>query len=148
MGDETYETLKNRVSNNLNAKKKELAKCVAEISRNFRDLGLETAVWHPERIHSANIGGLYADSYIGYSRVEGRWGLIVRTIERDQESHAFVSQRVYAIESCGNVEIVVNALKAIRALLAYIAKITDQEIDVLTKIAGEFDQLRRPDFGF
>jgi hypothetical protein len=144
MGDETYETLRKRVSDNLNAKKKEFAKTLGDISRNFRDLGLETAVWYPERIHTTNIGGLDADSYLGYSRIEGKWGLNIRTIERDHESHAFVSQRVYPIEACSNVETVVSALKAVRELLIHMAKATDQEIEMLSNRIGDFDELRNP----
>ena len=148
MGDETYETLRKRISENLNSRKREFAKSVADISRNFSNLGLETAVWHPERIHSANIGGIDADSYIGYSRVEGKWGLIIRTIERDHESRAFVSQRVYTIESCGNAEIVVNALEKVRELVEHIAQTTNQQINILGKLDGEIDHLRNPECRF
>ena len=148
MVEETCETLRKRISENLNARKREFAKCVGDINRNFRDLGLETGVWHPERIHSANVGGLDADSYLGYSRIEGKWGLMIRTIERDHESHAFVGQRVYSLESSGNVEIVANALKKARELLRYIAKSTDQAIDILAKMDSEIDQLRNPNCRF
>ena len=75
---------------------REFGKTVGDISRNFKSLGLETSVWCPEKIHSTNLGGIVADSYFGYSRIEGKWGLIIRTIERDVESRAFVGQRVYA----------------------------------------------------
>jgi hypothetical protein len=148
MGEETYEALKKRVSEDLNVRKREFAKCIGEISRNFRDLGLETAVWHPERIHSIDIGGLDADSYVGYSRIEGRWGLHIRTVERDRDTHAFVSQRVYAIEACGNVEIIVNALKKTRELLRIMAGATDQAIEILSHPDSEIDQLRKPDCKF
>ena len=148
MGDETYETLRKRVSENLNAPKKELAKSVGDISRNFGNLGLETGVWLPKLIHSANIGGIDAESYLGYSRIEGRWGLIIRTIELEYNTRAFVSQRVYTIESCGNVEIVVNALKKVRELMQLIAKATDHQIEILARPAGDIDQLRTPDCRF
>ena len=148
MADETYETLRKRISENLNTPKKELAKSVADISRNFGNLGLETAVWYPEMIHSANIGGIEADSYIGYSRIEGKWGLIIRTIERDQESRAFVGQRVFPIESCGNVEILVNALKKARELLRFIAKTREYQTEVLSKMDPEIEQLRSPECRF
>ena len=107
----TGEELRKRVAEILNVRTKEFRKIVVNINENFRNLGLESAVWCPDKIHSANIGGIDADSYIGYSRVEGKWGLIVRTIERDCDSHIFVSQRVRPIESCRDVEMVVNALK-------------------------------------
>ena len=144
----TYEKLKKRVSETLNVQMKEFRKTVADISENFRNLGLETAVWYPEKIHTANIGGIDADSYIGYSRIEGRWGLIVRTIEHDHESHAFVSQRVYTIESCGNVEIVSNSLKKVRELLLYIDKVTDQQIKALAQPDNDFEALRNPNCEF
>ncbi len=144
----TYEKLKKRVSETLNVQMKEFRKTVADISENFRNLGLETAVWYPEKIHTANIGGIDADSYIGYSRIEGRWGLIVRTIEHDHESHAFVSQRVYTIESCGNVEIVSNSLKKVRELLLCIDKVTEQQIRSLTQPDNDFKALRNPNCEF
>jgi hypothetical protein len=148
MGDITYETVKKRVLEDLNAPIREYIKTVGEISRNFRNLGFETAIWYPERIHTTNLGGIVADSYFGYSRVEGRWGLIIRTIERDQESRAFVGQRVYPIESCGNVEIVVNALRKARELLLSINKAADQQMEILKKLDGETDQLRNPECKF
>jgi hypothetical protein len=145
MGDITYETLRMHVSENLTVPVKGFGKTVGEISRNFRNLGFETAIWYPERIHTTNIGGIMADSYVGYSRVEGRWGLIVRTIERDQESRAFVGQRVYPIESCSNPEIVVPALKKVPELLLCISKAADQQIEMLKKLDAEIEPLRNPE---
>ena len=144
----TYEKLKRRVSEHLNAQVKEFRQTVGDIARNFRELGLETAVWYPEKIHTVNIGGLDADSYVGYSRIEGKWGLIVRTIEHDHDSHAFVSQRVYPVESCGNMEIVVNALRKVRELVEYIHKATEQQIKVLAQADQEFGDLRNPECQF
>ena len=140
--DITYEVLRKRNSESLNAGIREFGKTVGDISRNFKSLGLETSVWCPEKIHSTNLGGIVADSYVGYSRIEGKWGLIIRTIERDGESLAFVGQRVYAIESCRNLEIVVHALKKIRDLLLLMAKATDRQLEILTKLDDEMDALR------
>jgi hypothetical protein len=134
MAEDTYDSLKARISGNLSTKRKELAKSVGKISRDFHDLGLEAAVWCPKRIHSANIGGLHAESYIGYSRIEGKWGLNIRTIERDHETRAFVNQRVYALEASGNVEVIVAALKEVPELWKQIAGIVDQEIGILEKL--------------
>ena len=142
MSDITYEILRKRISENLNAGIREFGKTVGDISRNFKSLGLETSVWCPEKIHSTNLGGIVADSYIGYSRIEGKWGLIIRTIERDSESMAFVSQRVYAIESCRNLEIVAHALKRVRDLLLLMAKTTDRQVEILTTLDSETDSLR------
>ena len=142
MSDITYDILRKRISENLNAGIREFDKTVGDISRNFKSLGLETSVWCPEKIHSTNLGGIVADSYIGYSRIEGKWGLIIRTIERDSESMAFVSQRVYAIESCRNLEIVAHALKRVRDLLLLMAKTTDRQVEILTTLDSETDSLR------
>ena len=142
MSDITYDILRKRISENLNAGIREFGKTVGDISRNFKSLGLETSVWCPEKIHSTNLGGIVADSYIGYSRIEGKWGLIIRTIERDSESMAFVSQRVYAIESCRNLEIVAHALKRVRDLLLLMAKTTDRQVEILTTLDSETDSLR------
>jgi hypothetical protein len=148
MGDVTYEMLRKHVSENLTAPAKEFGKMVGEISRNFRNLGFETAIWYPEKIHTTNIGGIIADSYFGYSRIEGRWGLILRTIERDQESRAFVGQRVYPIESCGNAEIAVNALRKARDLFLCISKAADGQIELLKKLDEGIDALRYPECKF
>ena len=148
MSDITYEKLRLRVSDDLNTRIKEFGKTVEEIDRHFRYLGLVMAVWYPDRIHSANLGGLDAETYIGYSRIEGRWGLILRTIERDHESHAFASQRVYTIGSCGNMEIVLNALRKIPELIRLIDKAIEQQLKMLGPAASEFEAFRNPDHEF
>jgi hypothetical protein len=148
MSDMTYEILRKRISENLNAGIREFGKTIGDISRNFKSLGLETSVWCPEKIHSTNLGGIVADSYIGYSRIEGKWGLIIRTIERDSESLAFVSQRVYAIESCRNLEIVAHALKRVRDLLLLMAITTDRQVEILNTLGNETDSLRYPECKF
>jgi hypothetical protein len=148
MSDISYEVLRQRISDHLNTGIREFGKTVSDISRNFRNLGLEAAVWYPEKIHTTNLGGIVADSYFGYSRIEGKWGLIIRTMERDSESRAFVGQRVYAIESCRNVEIIVNALKKARDLLLLMAKATDRQLEILTKLNDGMDALRNPECKF
>jgi hypothetical protein len=148
MSDISYEALSKRISENLNAGLKEFGKTVGDISRNFRNLGLEASVWYPDKIHSTNLGGIVADSYFGYSRIEGKWGLIIRTIERDSESRAFVGQRVYTIESCRNVEIVINALKKAKDLLLLMEKATDRQLEIITKLDDELDALRNPECKF
>ena len=114
----------------------------------FRNLGLEVAVWIPDKIHTTNLGGIVADSYFGYSRIEGKWGLIIRTMELDSESRTFVSQRVYAIESCRNAEIVVNALKKARELLLLMEKATDRQLEILNNLDAELEALRSPECKF
>lgn len=148
MSDNTYEILRRQVSDVLNARIKEFGKTVEEIDRHFRYLGLEKAVWHPEKIYMANIGGLDAESYVGYSRIEGKWGLMIRTVERDRETRVFVSQRVFAIGSCGNMEIVVNALRKIPELMRLITASVDRQLKSLSEVGEEYDVYRHPDFGF
>jgi hypothetical protein len=144
----TYDKLRKRISEKLNDRIKEFHKTVADISENFRNLGFESAVWYPEKIHRINIGGIDADSYIGYSRVEGKWGLIIRTIEHDHDSHAFVNQRVYTIESCGNIEIVASALRKVPELMHCLDNATENQIQALTLLDNEFDRLRNPGIEF
>jgi hypothetical protein len=142
MSEITFETLRKRVSDDLNTRIKEFGITVEEIARHFRYLGLEKAVWHPDQIHAANIGGLDAESYLGYSRIEGKWGLVIRTIERDHESRAFVNQRVYTIGSCGNMEIVVHALRKIPELMRHVEKSIELQIKTLVQSGSEFESLR------
>jgi hypothetical protein len=138
----TYDKLRKRISERLSDRIKEFRKTVADISENFRNLGFESAVWYPEKIHTTNIGGIDADSYVGYSRVEGKWSLVLRTIEHDHESHAFVNQRVFTIESCGNIEIVVSALRKVSELMHCLDKAAEHQIQTLAKLDNEFDRLR------
>ncbi len=144
MSDITFEKLRKHLSDKLNSRAREIHAAVGEISENFRSLGFGVAVWHPERIHTANIGGLDADSYVGYSRIEGKWGLLIRTIEHDHETHSFVSQRVYTIESCGNLEIIANALGKLHELVRSINKMADHQIELLPGLEGEAKELRNP----
>jgi hypothetical protein len=148
MSNSTFETLRKRVSDDLNTRIKEFGKTVEEVDRHFRYLGLGKAVWHPDKIHEANIGGLDAESYIGYSRIEGKWGLIVRSVERDHESRAFVNQRVYTLGSCGNMEIVVNALRKVPELMRLIEASIEQQTKMLVQTGNEFEGLRDPDCKF
>jgi hypothetical protein len=148
MSDITYDTIRKRVSENLSPEIKEFRKTIADISSNFRNLGLETAVWYPEKIHTVNFGGVDAESYVGYSRIEGRWGLMIRIIERDHEKHSFIGQRVVTIESCGNMEMVLNALKKVPDLVLSIQKTAEQQIKLLEKPDPSIEQFRKSDCRF
>lgn len=145
MSDIGYEALRKHISEDLAVGLNEFSRIVGDISRNFRSLGLEAAVWYPDKIHSTNIGGIIADSYFGYSRVEGKWGLTIRTLERDGETRAFVGQRVYAIETCRNAEIVVHALKRAPDLLHLMKKTTDRQLEIIKTLGNEMDALRTPE---
>jgi hypothetical protein len=142
MSDISYERLRKRVSEDLNAHTKEFGKIVEDVDRYFRYLGLGMAVWHPDKVHGNNLGGLEAESYVGYARIEGKWGLIIRTIERDHETRAFVSQRVYPIGASGNMELVANALRKIPELVRLLEKAVDQQIRTVAESKGEFEALR------
>jgi hypothetical protein len=94
------------------------------------------------------MGGIDADSYLGYSRIEGRWGLTVRTIERDNESRAFVNQRLRTLESCGNIELAVNALKKAGELVLQIQKAAAAQTVILDGLGPEISELRSPECKF
>ena len=148
MGEITFENLKKNISEELSARVNEFSGKVADIGRNFRNLGFETAVWLPERIHTSNMGGIDADSYLGYSRIEGRWGLMVRTIERDHESRAFVNQRLRTLESCSNIELAANALKRVGELVLQIQKTAAAQNEILNGLGDEINELRNPECKF
>lgn len=148
MSDVTFEKMKVRVSEDLSARVREFRQTIEEIGRNFRNLGLGVAVWHPEKVYGADFGGLDAECYIGYSRIEGKWGLTVRTIERDRETRAFVAQRVYTLESSSNMELAANALRRVPELMRLIRAAADRQIGTMDEIRGEFDRLRSPDCSF
>jgi hypothetical protein len=138
-----YAELQKRISNDLNKNIREFRKTIAEISDLFRGLGSETSAWCPEKIYSKNIGGIIADSYVGYSRIEGKWGLAIRTIERDDTDKVFISKRVYAIESCRNVEIIIKGLEKVEDLLLMIRKTTDAQMELLETTSAVDDTLTR-----
>ena len=144
MGDITYEKLIERISAGLNPQISNFRKIIREIGDNFRNLGLAVAVWCPDSIHTKNVGGLDADSYVGYSRIEGRWGLLIRTIERDHENRTFVNQRVFTIESCGNVEIVMNALKKVPELMQNIQEEIEGQIETLARTDSSIKDFTDP----
>ena len=148
MSDITYNQLRKEISEELSPRINNFASTVADIGRNFRNLGFETAVWLPEKIHALNLGGIDAESYVGYSRIEGRWGLRIRTIERDHQTGSFVGQRVQTLESCGNVEIVVSALEKVRELVLSIHKKVRRQAEILDQISPEIESYRNPEFHF
>ncbi len=148
MSDLTYETLRKRISDELNVRVKEFGKTVEEVDRHFRYLGFAKTVWIPDRIHVADIGGLDAESYVGYARIEGKWSLSIRTVERDRETRSFVNQRVYSVATSGNMEIVVSALKKVPDLLRSIDKAVTQQMKTLSEAGAEYDWLRDPDCRF
>ena len=147
MNDVTFENLSARVFDNM-TRIKEFSRTVEDIGRNFRNLGLGMAVWHPEKVHSANLGGIEAESYIGYSRIEGKWGLLIRTIERDRETRNFVNQRVYPIESCGNTEIVLSGLRKTQELALLVNDVIERQAKAIGQVGSEFEELRNSDFPF
>ncbi len=144
MNNFTYEKLRKHVSENLNPRIDEFRKTVSAINRHFQSLELGISVWHPEKVFAVNLGGIDADSYIGYSRIEGKWGLIIRTIERDHESRTYIGQRFVPIESSGNMETVVHALRKIPDLMLRIHKVVEKQITTLEQLDDEFAKLRDP----
>ncbi len=137
-----YEKLRKQVSEELAPHSREIGKGISDICSNFNALGLETAVWLSEKIHSVNHGGITANSYLGYSRIEGRWGLILRTIERDQESGEFIGQRILTLESCSNLEILANALERIGELMRCIHGAIEQQVEAAEKLGARIKALR------
>jgi hypothetical protein len=144
----TYENLRKTIAEDLSPRMQEIHSATGKICENFKNLGLQTSVWYPEKIHMVNIGGMEASSYVGYSRTEGRWSLCIRIIEHDHENHAFVSQRVCNLESCGNVEIVTNALKKVPALIRCINEVVKHQIEILTLPNAEINKLRNSECEF
>jgi uncharacterized coiled-coil protein SlyX len=138
-----YEKLRKQVSEVLVPNAREIGKGVADICGNFKMLGLETAVWRPEKIHSANLGGIEADTYLGYARIEGRWGLAIRTIERDQKSGEYIGQRIATLESCNNLEILANSLEEISELVACIQAAIEHQAGAIDRLSSKMKDLQR-----
>jgi hypothetical protein len=137
-----YEKLRKQVSEDLVPHSREIGKGISDICSNFKMLGLEAAVWRPEKIHSANLGGVEADTYLGYSRIEGRWGLVIRTIERDQKSGEYIGQRILTLESCSNLEILANSLDRIGELIAFIHESIEQQAKAVEKLEARIKDLQ------
>jgi hypothetical protein len=137
-----YEKLRKQVADDLVPHAREIGKGIADICSNFKMLGLETAVWHPEKIHTVSLGGIDAETYLGYARIEGRWGLVLRTIERDQKTGQYVSQRILTLESCSNLEILANALGKIGELAGCIHSGINQQANAIGKLSGIIKDLQ------
>jgi hypothetical protein len=144
----TFEKLRKIIAEDLSLRIQEIHSLIGKIGENFRNLGLQTSVWYPEKIHTVNIGGIDADSYVGYSRTEGRWNLCIRILEHDHESHAFISQRVCALESCGNVEIVTNAINKVPDLVRCINEVVNHQIEILSLPNSEIIKRRSSECEF
>jgi hypothetical protein len=143
-----YERLNKQVSEDLVPHTREIGKGVADICSNFKMLGLEIAVWRPGKIHSANLGGIDADTFLGYSRIEGRWGLVVRTIERDEKSGQYIGQRILTLESCSNLEIVANSLEKVGELIACIHEAIKQQAGAIERLRLLMGDLQRLECNF
>jgi hypothetical protein len=137
-----YEKLRKQVSEVLVPNARDIGKGVAAICGNFKMLGLETAVWRPEKIHSANLGGIEADTYLGYSRIEGKWGLAIRTIERDQKSGEYIGQRIATLESCSNLEILADSLEKISELVACIHGAIERQAGAIDRLSSKMKDLQ------
>ena len=140
-----YEKLKKQVSEDLAPYTREIGNGIAEISSHFKMLGLESAVWLPTRIHTSNLGGIDADTYLGYSRIEGRWGLVIRTIERDEKNRDYVGQRILTLESCSNLEILANSLQKISELVACIRQTIQQQTKAAEQLKSRIKDLQELD---
>jgi hypothetical protein len=138
-----YEKLRKQVSDDLAPQTRALGKGIAEIGSHFKMLGLETAVWHPEKIHTSDLGGVIAETYLGYSRIEGRWGLVLRTIERDQQSSQYVSQKILTLESCSNLEILANALEKMNELASGIQAAINQQAKAAERLGRMIKSLQQ-----
>jgi len=149
MNETTYEKLRKRVSENLSKRKEELLKTANAINENFSSLGLAVEVWCPEKILSQKyLGGIDAESYLGYGEIEGKWGLAIRTIKRDAEKGTYVGQHTFALESCGDLEILAGALKRIRGLVSSISKKTENQISASINLDNGIEDLKNPNCEF
>lgn len=148
MSQTTFEKLRKIIAEDLSLRIQEIHSSIGKIGENFRNLGLQTSVWYPEKIHTVNIGGIDADSYVGYAKTEGRWNLCIRILEHDRESHSFVGQRVFTLESCGNAEIVMNAIKRIPDLVLCINDVVNHQLAILSHPNSEIIKLRSSDCEF
>ena len=142
MSNLTYEKLRKHITGNLNPRIKEFRKIVSDINNHFKNLELGISVWYPEKIYQANLGGIDAESYIGYSRLEGKWGLIIKTVERDQKSGTIVGHRLVPIESSRNMEVIVNALRKVPQLMRLIQEAVDRQTAALENLDDEFSKFR------
>jgi hypothetical protein len=138
----TFDKLRKTIAEDLSPRIQDVHSSIGRLIENFKNLGLQTSVWYPEKIHSVNIGGIEAESYVGYSKTEGRWSLCIRILEHDHESRAFVGHRVCNLESCGNVEIVTNAIKKIPDLVRCIEQLVNHQLEILSLSNSEISRLK------
>ena len=116
MTDGSFETLSVRASENLVARKKELSEILQEENKYFKTVGIEIEVWLPTLIHSADLGGISAYSYLGYAKFGGQWGLAIRIIEKEPGYHGVIQWHLCAWESIEDARLAADAIEKIPEL--------------------------------
>ena len=141
--------MKGRVEKSLIPLKEELNSIVRNIAENLKIPGFEIEVWIPDKIHSVeNAGGINIESYLGFGPINGDFCLAIRSIRRDSASKQFISENVYALESCSDVGIVKGALDQVSALGTSIFKTIEEQITMCIQRDSLLYDLKDPGYRF
>jgi methyl-accepting chemotaxis protein len=81
-----FETL-STVATSLNAASDELTKVVGSLDEALKKLNVGLTVWVPFRFREHPQADWYDRDQIGYTKVQGTWGLALRHIWGDEEDH-------------------------------------------------------------
>jgi len=86
------EKLKKRWEENLQKLASELDKTLDAVHENFIASGIRIPVWRALG-SKLSVKGIVVDGYLGYAEMGGVWGLLVKTIERDEKTGAVLGGR-------------------------------------------------------
>ena len=79
-----FEKLENRWNDNIEKHISELNKELEPITNSFNNLSVRFSIWR--RLNSKNIiNDITLEGFLGYSEIQGEWGLVIKTLERDNK---------------------------------------------------------------
>lgn len=122
------EKLKKQWEENLQKLSRELDKTLDPVHESFIASGIRIPVWRS--LGSRKLAeGITVDGYLGYAEMGGVWGLLVRTIERDDKTGAVLGSR---IEKLGALSpFIKEAASEIRELLQQMELLSQNRIQDL-----------------
>jgi hypothetical protein len=118
-----FEKLKKRWNDNIEKRASELNEVLEPIITGFNNSGIRFSVWHS--LGSKQVTpGISTEGFLGYSEKDGRWGLMIKTIERDHKTNTILNSAVRKLN--GKSIFIKEAVNIIPELLNNLNKAIEQ----------------------
>jgi hypothetical protein len=118
-----FEKLKKRWNDNIEKRASELNEVLEPIITGFNNSGVHFSVWHS--LGSKQVTpGISTEGFLGYSVKDGRWGLLIKTIERDHKTNTILNSGVRNLN--GKSIFIKEAVNTIPELLNNLDNATEQ----------------------